>query len=85
MSTSGWLCLAYLGSCQIGLSYLFYSKGLRYISSLKAATIALVEPVLNPIWVFMLLGEVPTRYAVLGAIAVLLGVSLDLILNKEGS
>lgn len=80
---SGWLGLFYLGAIQIGLGYVLYSKGLESVSSLRAATIALIEPVLNPIWVFLILAEVPSVYGICGALAVLAGVLVDLVLNRE--
>jgi len=84
MSAASFSCLIYLGAIQIVLAYFLYSKSVQKITVLKASTIALLEPVLNPVWVFLLLGERMTPYAIAGACAIVVGVALDIWLNKEG-
>ncbi len=79
ITTEGWLSLVYLGFFQIGLSYLFLLRGIKIISSLKASIISLIEPILNPIFVIIFVGEVPTFLAFLGFGAILLGVLLTLL------
>ncbi|HUT52037.1 MAG TPA: EamA family transporter [bacterium] len=80
----GWLCLLYLGAFQIGLAYVLYSRGLRTITALKASTISLIEPVLNPVWAFIIMSELPSGYGVAGAVAILGGVTADAYLNPGG-
>ena len=64
--------------CSLGLGYLFFSLGLRYgLSAIRSCIISNVEPVMNPIWVFLLLGESPGLYSILGAAVVLLSVTLQ--------
>ena len=69
--------LAQLGM-GLGLAggYGFISKGMKYASPLSAAITANIEPVLNPIWVFVFLGEAPGVTAILGAIVVLTTVTI---------
>jgi len=83
LAVADWGALFYLGAFQMGSGYIFYSLGLKRISSLRAATIALLEPVLNPIWVVLFIGEVPTVYGIFGALLILTGVLADTRLNKE--
>jgi drug/metabolite transporter (DMT)-like permease len=83
LDISDWICLLYLGAVQIGLAYVLYSRGLRTVDALRGSTLALVEPVLNPLWVFIILSEVPSGYGIAGAAVVLAGVAADLYLNKE--
>ena len=83
LGASGWTCLVYLGACQIALAYILYAKALTRVRPLKAATIVLIEPVLNPLWVFILIGEKPSVYAIAGAVVMLTGVALDIRLNPE--
>ena len=64
--------------CSLGLGYLFFSLGLRYgLSAIRSCIISNVEPVMNPIWVFLLLGESPGLFSILGAAVVLLSVTLQ--------
>ena len=56
--------------------YIFISYGMKYATPLSAAITANIEPVLNPIWVFIFLGEAPGVTAILGAIVVLTTVTI---------
>ena len=80
---AGQACMFYLGAVQIGAAYFFYSKGVRRVAVLRASTIALAEPVLNPAWVFLIMGERLSWHAIAGGAAILVGVALDLWLNRE--
>ena len=52
--------VAYLGIIQIGFAYLLFTSAMaRGVRSLDAGIIGYIEPVLNPIWVFMFIGERP--------------------------
>lgn len=67
--------VSFLGIIQIGLAYTFFTLGIaRGVRSLEAGIICYIEPVLNPVWVFLLLGERPTRWAVLGGIIIITAV-----------
>jgi drug/metabolite transporter (DMT)-like permease len=66
-----WLVLAYLGVFQIGLAYYLVARAVRTVSALDVSLLLLVEPVLNPIWVWLLHGEVPGPLAIAGGALVL--------------
>lgn len=56
-----------LGVFQIGLAYFLFTYGVTHgVRSLDASIIGFLEPLLNPIWVFLFLGETPSRWAILG-------------------
>lgn len=62
----------------LGLGYLFFSLSMRRgISAVEACIISNVEPVLNPMWVFLFMGENPGVLSILGAAVVLLAVTLQ--------
>ena len=62
----------------LGLGYLFLALGARRgISPVASCIISNVEPVLNPIWVFLAVGENPGVYSIAGASIVLLAVTLQ--------
>lgn len=63
--------LLYLGVIQIGLSFLLYSLAIKHIHALEANLILTLEPVLNPIWVFLIIGEKPGSLALLGGLLVI--------------
>jgi drug/metabolite transporter, DME family len=63
--------LAYLGVFQLGLSYLLFTRGLERTPAVEASLLVLLEPVLNPIWTFLLAGERPGPWAMAGGAIVL--------------
>jgi DME family drug/metabolite transporter len=63
----------FLGVFQLGLSYALFARGLRHTPATEASLLALLEPVLNPVWAFLLAGERPGPWALAGGSLVLLG------------
>jgi len=63
---NGILMLIALGTFQLGISYVLYVKALQKVQAFQAVLITMLEPILNPLWVFLLQGEVPGRWALLG-------------------
>ena len=76
--------VTYLGVIQIGLAYTLFTLAMaRGLRSLDAGIIGYVEPVLNPIWVFLFIGERPLGWAIVGgAIIVASVISHTLIETK---
>jgi drug/metabolite transporter (DMT)-like permease len=63
--------VAYLGVFQIGLAYPLVLSALRHLSALEAALLLMIEPVLNPLWAWLLHGEQPGPWALLGGALIL--------------
>ncbi len=68
--------LAVFGLLQMALPYVFFSRGLRTTSPANATLIALVEPLLNPVWVWLFHGEKPHTATIIGGLIMLSGVAL---------
>lgn len=68
--------VSFLGVFQIGLAYAVFSYGLRRVLAIEASIIALVEPVLNPVWVFIGYGEIPSFMAIIGGIIILSAITM---------
>ena len=66
-----WWQLIVLGIVQLGLPYVLYATAIKHVTALEASLIPLIEPVLNPLWVMLALGETPGPWAMLGGILVL--------------
>ena len=82
--------LAYLGIVQIGFAYLLFTLAMaRGLRSLDASIIGYVEPVLNPIWVFLFLGEQPSGWSIVGGVIIIASVIVHMLLEartkREGS
>ena len=71
-----WLGLLFLGVVQLGLSYILYSEAIKHVTALEAILIPGIEPILNPIWVFLMLGEAPGKWALVGGFVVLVSVAV---------
>jgi len=68
---STWIGLIVLGVFQLGLSYVLYSAAIKHITALEAMLITVIEPLLNPVWVFLVMGEMPGSWAIVGGVIVL--------------
>lgn len=75
-SSSDWTALLVLGLFQIGLSYLCYSIAIKFVSAIEAILLPMIEPILNPIWVLLFLGERPGGWAIAGGTIVLGAVTM---------
>lgn len=61
------VAVGFLGIFQIGISYILFIKGVTGgTRPLDASIIGFIEPLLNPVWVFLFVGEQPSNWAVLG-------------------
>ncbi len=80
------LVVLYLGVVQIGVAYTLFTLGMaRGIRSLDAGIVGYIEPVLNPIWVFLVLGERPSKWALIGGAIIISAVLVHTTLKaKEG-
>ena len=69
------LIVLYLGVIQIGLAYTLFTLGMaRGVRSLDAGVVGYIEPMLNPVWVFLFLGERPSGWAIVGGCVIIAAV-----------
>jgi drug/metabolite transporter (DMT)-like permease len=73
---SSWIGIILLGTVQLGLSYILYSIAIKEVTALEAILIPIIEPILNPIWVFLAMGEAPGKWAFIGGVIILTSVTL---------
>lgn len=79
-----WFLIAVMGIFQLGIGYLVFAYGIKHVSATTASILATLEPILNPIWVFLILGEKPSVTALLGGLLVLVTVlTYNLQLTKS--
>lgn len=65
-----WIAIFFMGACQLGLSWILFSKGIQTTPSLQASFITMIEPVLNPILALLFLGEAMGGLSILGSVLV---------------
>ncbi len=68
--------VVYLGIFQIGIAYAIFSYGLKRVYAIEASIIGMIEPVLNPVWVFFGYGEVPSFMAIIGGIIIITTIAI---------
>jgi len=78
------LILLYMGIFQIGISYIIFNEGVKYISATESMIIAMLEAILSPIWVFLGVGEVPSGYAIAGSLIILITIVWRNLFLKPG-
>jgi len=77
-----WWLVAYLGVFQIGLAYLFLTRGVRGVPALEASLLLLVEPASNPVWSWWMHGEQPAKLALAGGVLILAATSARAALSR---
>lgn len=77
---SSWIGLIILGVFQLGLSYILYSIAIKRVTALEAILIPVLEPILNPVWAFLFIGEKPGLWAFVGGIIVIATITIRCIL-----
>ena len=70
-----WLVVLYLGSCQLGVAYVFFARAVPQVRAIEVSLLLLLEPVLNPLWAWLVHGETPGPYAVLGGAIILAAIA----------
>ncbi|MBQ3055381.1 MAG: EamA family transporter [Oscillospiraceae bacterium] len=69
-----WGAAVVLGAVTLGLAYFFFAKGSQHISALAGSLITCIEPILSPLWVGLVVGEIPSAWGFGGMALVILGV-----------
>ena len=72
-----------LGIVQIGIPYWAYGRGMQRAKLVSASLLCMLEAILNPIWVALVDGEIPGKFALLGGILILAAVAANILLVRE--
>jgi drug/metabolite transporter, DME family len=70
LSLNEGLIVAVMGVVQLGIPYWLFSKALEQVSVQEASLIVLIEPVLNPLWVALIVGELPSAATLIGGLCI---------------
>ncbi len=76
--------VTFLGVFQIAFAYALFSYGLKRILAVEASIISMFEPVLNPIWVLIGYGEMPTFFAAIGGGIIIIAIAARTIIAGSG-
>jgi drug/metabolite transporter, DME family len=79
------LAVLFLGTVQIGLAYALFTYAISKLSALEATLLGMLEPILNPVWVFLGTGERPSAWALVGAVLIVASVAVRTwVVSREG-
>jgi len=82
ISLQDFAMVSFLGVFQIAFAYALFSYGLKRIIAVEASIISMFEPVLNPIWVFIGYGEVPSFYAIIGGLIIITAITVRTLISN---
>lgn len=83
LTVQSMVAVTYLGVFQLGLAYFFYTLAIDSVSALEAILIPVIEPLLNPIWVFVGTGERPSVASMIGGLIVVVAVVVRNVLQSR--
>ncbi len=76
--------LLLLGIFQLGFAYVLFANASRYVTALEMVLVTVIEPILNPLWVVLMIGEKPSVLAMIGGVIVLGAVVGRGLLSSRG-
>jgi drug/metabolite transporter (DMT)-like permease len=82
-SLEHWSLFAFLGVIQIGIGYMLFNFGLKRTLAIESVLLAMMEPILNPLWVFIGYGEKPGFWTILGGSIILGMLAVQVVLSER--
>src|SRR5206468_2294035 len=80
-----WAVVVFLGVCQLGIPYLFLARAVPRVRALEVGLFLLIEPVLNPIWAWLVHGETPGPATLVGGAVILGATAGRMIVDVRGA
>src|SRR5262245_26486151 len=78
-----WAVVVFLGVCQLGIPYLFLTRAAPRVRALEVGLFLLIEPVLNPIWAWLVHGETPGPVTLAGGALILGATAVRMIFDVK--
>lgn len=72
-----------MGIFQMGIPYVLFGRATALISGVEVSIISMLEPMLNPVWVALLYGEVPGKGALIGAVLIIGAVTAYSVIDAK--
>jgi drug/metabolite transporter, DME family len=77
--------IVFLGVCQLGIPYLFLARAVPRVRALEVGLFLLIEPVLNPVWAWLVHGETPGPSTIAGGTLILGATAARMLLDVRQS
>ena len=78
-----WATLVYLGVFQIGLAYMCLTAAIRRLPALEVSLLLLLEPVLNPMWTWVIRSEAPERWTLIGGAVIISATAVKVVYDAS--
>jgi drug/metabolite transporter (DMT)-like permease len=78
-----WATVVYLGVVQIGLAYACLTSAMRHLPALEASLLLLLEPVLNPLWTWVVRDEQPGAWVLAGGAVIVTATAVKAIYDAR--
>ncbi len=78
-------CIVLFGVFQIGISSILLSYGVKRVTAVQSILVAVLEPLFNPVWVFLVVGERPGPRALVGGAIILVAVTLRSLISLRSA
>ncbi len=82
-AASEWLTVVYLGVVQIGVAYACLTAAMRHLPALEVSLLLLIEPVLNPVWTWLVRGERPGRWTLVGGALIIAATMVKVLVEAR--
>jgi len=82
-SAGEWSTVVFLGVVQIGAAYVFLTRAIAALPALEVSLLLLLEPVLNPVWTWLIRGENPGQWTVIGGAIILVTTAARTLTTKD--
>jgi drug/metabolite transporter (DMT)-like permease len=79
-----WGTLAYLGLFQIGFAYILLAGAIAVLPAVQVSLLLLLEPALNPLWAWLVRGEVPGTAALVGGMIIVAVSGIKAFMDAAG-
>ncbi len=80
-----WAIVGFLGTVQIALAYVFLTRGVRRVGALEVSLLLLLEPVLNPVWAWIVHDETPSEWALVGGAVILSATFINTLAGRRSN
>ncbi len=81
-SATDWTVVSFLGVFQIAVAYIFMVGGMRRVGAFEGSLLLLLEPILSPLWAWLVHGEQPTFWASLGGALIISATAVFTLLGR---
>jgi drug/metabolite transporter (DMT)-like permease len=83
ITTGNIMSILFMGIFQIGVASVLFAYGIKRISAIQVMLTAAIEPVLNPLWVFLVTGVKPSLMVVIGGCIIIMAISFSAVVQSK--